>query len=321
MSGPSSSNDDVPPPPHHFWRGEEETLQVVLALTHNLDEVLRCAHTEHWKPCLWDLTKARQRGKASVGDSLGASNVRHDLEARVRLLERPPEAVVVTEGGSGGDLPDLVADSRDSDCDAEDDASPLTGSTPKKKAMEAWSTEEVPYYRLVDVALLEQQRAVAATAAVAAAATTTAESQSSDGAGGDPATGANTQEAPTTETTTSTDGLRRRRGGGGAGTVTSTSTTTQEWTVEDDNSSTVGSAAAPPSTRTTDTVPTPPPTTVPIDPIELFGGGMVPRELRSAQEHARAALEAYVHAANIRRQLHTHLLQLETTTRSLSSST
>ena len=34
------------------------------------------------------------------------------------------------------------------------------------------------------------------------------------------------------------------------------------------------------------------------DPIELFGGGLSPKELREAQKNARKALEVYVELAN-----------------------
>ena len=37
-----------------------------------------------------------------------------------------------------------------------------------------------------------------------------------------------------------------------------------------------------------------------IDPLELFGGGLNPRELKIAQEHARKSLESFVKVANLK---------------------
>ncbi|GAX13095.1 hypothetical protein FisN_17Hh024 [Fistulifera solaris] len=47
-----------------------------------------------------------------------------------------------------------------------------------------------------------------------------------------------------------------------------------------------------------------------IDPLDLFGGSLNPRELKIAQENARKSLEAYVKAANLKIDIDRRLKQL-----------
>jgi hypothetical protein len=90
--------------------------------------------------------------------------------------------------------------------------------------------------------------------------------------------------------TKSSDGLRSRRGKAKSQHEAKSS----EWTVENQGSASVLDRSDTP---------------VVLDSMDLFGGGLAPRELKLAKEKAQEALRHYVRAANYRRQLLTVISQ------------
>ena len=83
------------------------------------------------------------------------------------------------------------------------------------------------------------------------------------------------------------EGLRQRKGGDPQ---KSTSQSGSQWTVEN---------VVQEQTETANKSPT----AAPIDPLELLAGAFPPRELKQAQAHAKKALQLYIDAANLIREI------------------
>jgi hypothetical protein len=219
----------------------------------------------------WNLTKARQSRRSSSLSTLAfsACDVREEFAAQYRLAEQPEKP---TKTALEGSAPDLIQEEQDTTARGDSLADLMSGIILHGNK-EGSSLREVMVPSLVLVSVSDAIQSEKENAAVSVA----------------------TPAGPSgvSDNNKSADGLRSRRGKAKSHTEAGSS----EWTVENQGSASALDGSGAPSTS------------VVLDSMDLFGGGLTPRELKLAKEKAQEALRLYVQAANHRRQLLTTISQ------------
>lgn len=219
----------------------------------------------------WDLTKARQSRRSSSLSTMAfsACDVREEFAAQYRLVEQPAKPSTKTAKGEEGAASAPDLVQEEDTTARGDSLEALMSGIILHGNKEGRSPQEATVPSMVLVSVSGAIQSEKENAAVSGAAPA--------GPVGSP-------------DNKSADGLRSRRGKSKFQTEAGSS----EWTVENQDSAS-GS----------DELVTP----IVLDSMDLFGGGLTPRELKLAKEKAQEALRLYVQAANHRRQLLTVIAQ------------
>jgi hypothetical protein len=242
------------------------------------------AANELFKATCWHLTKARQSQRSTSLSTLAfsACNVREEIAAQYRLVEQPSNAVAI---GTGGQPPALIHEK-------EEERDPKKTGIPQPDLLSYLMSSIITLsdegeggggilseprpFQLVNVAkaiLAEKENTESTPASSSAAGSLPVASD------GDPhPSGA---------------GLRNRRAKSTSKPSGETKTNSRtEWTCEDDADKLLSPSMTPLCASKQF-----------MNPLELFGGALTPRELKLAQETAQKALRMYVLAGNDRRRL------------------
>lgn len=248
-----------------------------------------------FKDCCWHLTKARQSKRSTCLSTLAfsACDVREEIVAQYRLFEQEHdnEDAQGAEGSEamasslGSEPPALIHENEGRDPE-QIDSSQLGSLNSLMSGIFALGDEggdesasaprRVKLASVAERILSEKENAEKAKSI-----------RVSSVAGSLPAVNGDDPLPPA-------EGLRNRRAKSTQH-PTGQARSKTEWTVEDEVDKRSPSVPSSSSCRQF------------MDPMDLFGGGLTPRELKIAQETAHKALHLYVLAANDRRQI-LHLL-------------